>query len=176
MCHRHYWNWRRSVGFGECLIDGCSRPLQSRGLCNRHYTRLFEHGDPEYSTSPRASFLASETAVLYLLTHERLGAHKIGIMHTDSARLQRHRDEGWQVCHELVADGETVDRIETDVLAWWRFELHLPPHVDRALMPQGGYTETVDAEAVSIPDVWAFVMTALAGYRQAALSMPSLSP
>jgi hypothetical protein len=32
---------------GPCAIEGCDRPVRSRGWCNRHYQRWYLHGDPE---------------------------------------------------------------------------------------------------------------------------------
>lgn len=29
-----------------CLLDGCDKPVRSRGMCNTHYTRWRKHGDP----------------------------------------------------------------------------------------------------------------------------------
>ncbi len=29
-----------------CSVDGCDKPVQSRGLCSPHYRRLLRHGDP----------------------------------------------------------------------------------------------------------------------------------
>lgn len=30
----------------ECSIDGCSRPVQARGWCRRHYGAWYRNGDP----------------------------------------------------------------------------------------------------------------------------------
>ena len=29
-----------------CQVEGCTNPVQSRGYCTAHYTRLIRHGDP----------------------------------------------------------------------------------------------------------------------------------
>jgi hypothetical protein len=30
-----------------CTVDGCDRPSASRGLCDAHYRRWLDHGDPQ---------------------------------------------------------------------------------------------------------------------------------
>ena len=39
------------------------------------------------------------------------------------------------------------------LLKWLRKERGLPPHLVRELMPQGGFSETVDAEEISLPEI-----------------------
>lgn len=40
---------------GACLVCG-DTPVQSRGLCNRHYLRLLRHGDPTGGARERRPF------------------------------------------------------------------------------------------------------------------------
>ena len=39
-------------------MDDCSAPLKARGLCQRHYVRLLNHGDPSVLKVPRGDALA----------------------------------------------------------------------------------------------------------------------
>jgi hypothetical protein len=100
-------------------------------------------------------------SVLYLLHHEALDALKIGVTNAGTNRLRDHRREGWEVAGRVKGTGEAVYLAERAVLGWWREELALPPHVSSNSMPQGGWTETVSASAVSIPDVLAFMRDAV---------------
>ena len=99
--------------------------------------------------------------MLYLLHHEALDALKIGVTNAGTNRLRDHRREGWEVAGRVKGTGEAVYLAERAVLGWWREELALPPHVSSNSMPQGGWTETVSASAVSIPDVLAFMRDAV---------------
>lgn len=49
-------------------------------------------------------------------------------------------------------------RVEQAVLRWWREDLALPVHLTADEVPQKGHTETVSADALSLPDVWAKVL------------------
>ena len=68
---------------------------------------------------------------------------------------------GWEVAGRVKGTGDAVYLAERAVLGWWREELELPPHVSASSMPQGGWTETVSASAVSIPDTLAFMREAV---------------
>jgi hypothetical protein len=45
----------------ECCVEGCSRPVAAKGLCNRHYYRQKRGGDPhvksKYEKTPIERFL-----------------------------------------------------------------------------------------------------------------------
>jgi hypothetical protein len=42
--------------------------------------------------------------------------------------------------------------METDILVWWRKELGLPPYLSKSEMPQRGWTETVDLDAIDVAE------------------------
>ena len=51
-----YGVWKPSVGM--CSIEGCDKPVDSRGWCSAHYTRWLRHGDPLAGRrTPRARLL-----------------------------------------------------------------------------------------------------------------------
>jgi ribosomal protein L37E len=100
-------------------------------------------------------------SVLYLLHHAAFDALKVGVTNSGTNRLRDHRREGWEVAGRVKGTGEAVYLAERAVLGWWRDELELPPHVSASSMPQGGWTETVSASAVSIPDTLAFMREAV---------------
>jgi hypothetical protein len=51
--------------------------------------------------------------------------------------------------------GITAYEIEQDILSWLRVELSLDIYLSDEQMPQGGYTETVDASEIDLPTIWA---------------------
>lgn len=94
-------------------------------------------------------------ATLYLITHEQLCAHKIGIGHTDKSRIKQHASHGWKVFKTSdFPTGEDAYRVEQEVLNWLHEEFGLNPYLSKEEMPQGGYTETVDASEIDLPTIW----------------------
>lgn len=118
---------------------------------------------PRYSTVTRAGavggcrwcrssgFKAEDTAVVYLISHAGFGALKIGITGTDDIRLSHHRQQGWEVVAVVTMPGRRAIDTERAILTEWRTGLGLPPYLSKGEMTRGGWTETVDADAVDIP-------------------------
>lgn len=96
-------------------------------------------------------FDMSAPAFVYLIAHPIMGAIKVGIGNTAANRLGQHANRGWQTLVTVPALGRRALSIEKTVLASWRNELGLPPYLSKAEMPQEGWTETVDADAIDIP-------------------------
>jgi len=97
-----------------------------------------------------------------LLTHHQLGAHKIGIGGSKRTRsrdrVTEHQKFGWELFRRL--DFETADgafQVEQSVLEWLRGEMKLATYLSVFEMPQGGYSETVDASEIDLPTIWAKV-------------------
>jgi hypothetical protein len=100
--------------------------------------------------------------VVYLLHHPELGAYKIGIAQEASTRTEDLATRGWFTFRTLRFDLVTnAYRVEQMVLASYR-DASLCPFLTRAELPSG-WTETIDAEAVSLPDLWAEIVAAAAG-------------
>ena len=92
---------------------------------------------------------------LYLITNEALGAHKVGISGATSRRLEVHQREGWKIFKvERFAIGEHAYLIEQKIISWLREDLNLPAYLSAAVMPQSGWTETVDAEEIDLAEIW----------------------
>lgn len=51
--------------------------------------------------------------------------------------------------------------MERHVLDQLRRVLRLPHHLTWDLMPQSGYTETVSADAISVPQLWQLALDAI---------------
>lgn len=102
-------------------------------------------------TCSPGGFDATQAAILYLVTHQALGAAKVGIGNTRGRRLKEHQAGGWEVHAVVQVPGAIAETIEASVLGWWRTSLGLPPFLSAREMPQGGWTETVDLDAIDLP-------------------------
>lgn len=48
-----------TLSYAACAVIGCDVPACSRGWCNPHYQRWYQHGDPEWcAPTPTERFLA----------------------------------------------------------------------------------------------------------------------
>ena len=65
---------------------------------------------------------------------------------------------GWTLLKKRdYESGEIAFQIEQESLTWIRKTLKLPFHLSPDLMPQGGWTETVDGSEIDAPTIWAKV-------------------
>ena len=99
-------------------------------------------------------------AFIYLINNPELGAHKIGIGNdkTKNNRLKEHQRQGWLVYDSMkVSTGEDAEALEKKVLVWLRSEMMLAHYLLPEQMPQGGYSETVNADEIDMPTIWAKV-------------------
>ena len=97
-----------------------------------------------------------------MLTNKKFNAHKIGIGNTvrsrGRSRVSQHEKKGWKLYKQL--DFEVTDDaylLEQDVLKWIREDKQLGIYLSEFEMPQGGYSETVDASEIDLPTIWAKV-------------------
>ena len=112
------------------------------------------------------SFQSDKPALIYLVNSEELGAHKIGIANiklfqisgnsTENQRIKDHIRLGWKLFKaKSFESGLDALEIEQQVLSWLKNSRGLTPHLSKEVMPQGGYTETVDASEIDLPTIWA---------------------
>jgi hypothetical protein len=100
---------------------------------------------------------------LYLITNHRFDALKIGIANFAEAayedRVERHIKHGWQPYKATqFTMTETAFQVEQATLRWLRTTRKLPPALTRTDMPQGGWTETVNATAIDAETIWRQVL------------------
>lgn len=99
-------------------------------------------------------------AYVYLITSKDMNSHKIGVSSVDASdnRVERHLKNGWTTYAQIELEtGDDAYDLESKVLDWLRSDLQLPAYLVPELMPQGGYTETVDASEIDLPTIWAKV-------------------
>lgn len=99
----------------------------------------------------KGGFDPSQRAVVYLVANADHGAVKVGIAALDGVRLKTHARYGWQALAAIQVPGDRAVSIERAILSWWRTGLGLPRYLGSDEMPQNGWTETVDADAIDIP-------------------------
>jgi predicted GIY-YIG superfamily endonuclease len=102
----------------------------------------------------------NEPAYLYLMTHQTLGAHKIGIANDETRvnRIKEHQKYGWDLFKSInFESGDEAFQIEQQVLTWLREKKGLGIFLSKKQLPQGGYSETVDASEIDLPTIWAKV-------------------
>lgn len=103
-----------------------------------------------------SGFKPALPAEVYLITDEVRGAHKVGIGGLQSNRIALWRKKGWALYrtrHFTV--GADAYETEQRVLRWLRIDLALPPY----LAGEDGWSETVAADAIELPDLWSKIET-----------------
>ena len=97
---------------------------------------------------------------IYLMTHQQLQSHKVGIgglkRTRNRDRVTEHQKFGWSL--HSRKDFETADdafQVEQRILFWLREERKLSIFLSALEMPQGGFTETIDAAEIDLQTIWA---------------------
>ena len=105
----------------------------------------------------------TDKGYVYLISHPLLNAHKIGIANSYKSRdvddrMYKHKKQGWELfkTKNYLKLRKAYD-VEQQVLKWLRVEVGLPIYLNDKQMPQGGWTETVDASEIDLPTIWAKV-------------------
>ncbi len=126
--------------------------------CNREVSPRYAdvaHNNGGCKFCATKGFDLTTPADLYLITNALLGAHKVGISGATTRRLQVHKKEGWDVWRTHRFDsGDLAYEVEQEVLSWFREELGLPAYLSSEDMPQGGWTETVEADEIELNEIW----------------------
>lgn len=127
-----------------CICERCGRESTpalvnvraGRSTCRFCAPRGFQYAKPGF---------------VYVITHARLGAHKVGISGHGTGRLEKHQRRGWTVHRTISFElGMHAYLVEQSVLRWLRTELLAPPFGEF----DEGWTETVAAEEVQLSALW----------------------
>lgn len=141
----------------ECVCQKCGNTVRP------HYTSI-QQGRRGCRFCAELGIDYTAPGYLYLITNPTLGAHKIGIANFAEAayedRVERHIKHGWQGYKATNFDStETAFQIEQATIRWLRVTRKLPPALTRTDMPQGGWTETVDASAIELETIWRKILS-----------------
>jgi len=97
---------------------------------------------------------------IYLMSHKNYNSIKIGISNNSARqnRIRTHQALGWKVYKKInFKNAIRAEKIEHQTLRYLRIELGLEAHLHTKQMPQGGWTETVDASEIDLRTIWAKV-------------------
>ncbi|WP_405649639.1 hypothetical protein OG581_52490 [Streptomyces sp. NBC_01386] len=110
------------------------------------------------SECANSGFQRGSPGLLYLVTHQRLQAAKIGICNLHTRRIERHEGRGWQRHATLDFPlGRDAELLERQVLAEWRAQGWRP--VLDGGKPYDGWTETIPFDEEVTPDtLWQGVL------------------
>ena len=133
-----------------------SKCLKCNKIVNPTYHQVSQRfGGCKYCANYGLNF--NKPAFLYLVTNEFLNSHKLGIGGESARenRLVEHTREGWLLYKKLTLENANeIYELEQKILKWLRDEMKFPPHLNKEQMPQSGWTETVDADLISLPAIW----------------------
>jgi hypothetical protein len=116
-------------------------------------------------------FQYSKPAYLYLITKPAINSHKIGIANPAkskrSDRLYRFQYHGWQVFKIWnFKTGKVAEQVENLILLELRIKKKIPIYLSKAEMSgQGGHTETMSADSITLLELEKIIKKAIKGYR-----------
>ena len=137
----------------ECICNVCGK------VSKPHYSSM-QQGINQCKYCSTGGFDFNKPAIIYLITHTKYGAHKIGIAGAakHNERLKKHAKQGWTIYkHKEFKKGVQAFTVEGKVLHWLRYKKDLSPYLSIEQMPQAGWSETVDASEIDLPTIWAKV-------------------
>lgn len=121
------------------------------------------------STCAEYGLTYNAPAYLYIMQHVEYQSIKVGISNIDATpnRVRSHEIEGWKLYKSFNFDtGQTAEDVENGVLTWLRQEKGLGVHLSKEMMRQGGYSETVDANEISVLEIEKFVKGFIKGLQK----------
>ena len=125
-------------------------------------------GQGACSSCAKYGFDRAAPANLYLIVSPSLHAAKIGVSSKASRydRLKAHSTNGWRLARTWdMSTGRMAERLESEVLRFWGKEVSSRKSDRKHLMPQGGWTETIDLDLISIHRTITFVESRLRRLR-----------
>ena len=138
----------------KCLKCGAITKQTLNGVTNGKACKYCFHAGIKYA----------EPAYLYLIYHEEFRSIKVGISNIEAGlnRVEAHKKNGWTEHKSFNFDtADEAEYFEAMLLKWIRKERGLAVHLVRGMMPQGGFSETVDSEEISLLEIEVKLMALL---------------
>lgn len=136
--------------------QNAKKPIKARCVaCNRVSTKRYDDirsgRGCKYCQTSALDLLAPTN--FYIMKHLALDAIKVGVgnVNRKQDRIKQHQRDSWILFYVFeVETGELALKLEKGILDWLRQELRLPIYLSKSEMPQGGWTETISAESISV--------------------------
>lgn len=121
---------------------GMNRPWECLCRCGRKtnvWVSVLGEGSRGCRWCADYGFKMQNPGVVYLLSHEQMGALKVGVTAVGSTRLDEFQKRGWRVLAQGGFEtGQEAVSVETRTLEWWRQDLGLEHYLGPEQMPLGG--------------------------------------
>jgi hypothetical protein len=105
---------------------------------------------------------------LYLITNQKLNAHKVGIgnIRERNDRVKQFNKKGWITFKIWKTDsGTTAFAIEQEVFRILRKDMKLPIYLSKSEMPiTGGHAETVSADSITLLELEKIIKRVIKGH------------
>jgi hypothetical protein len=129
-----------------------SRHIQCGTIVYPYYNTI-QNGKGGCSVCADYGLKQEDPAYVYIMIHEELRSLKVGISNNKAKpnRIKSHAIHGWKLYKQIdVPNGAIATDIEAKTFYWIRNELGLGVHLTKELMKSGGYSETIDAEEITL--------------------------
>jgi hypothetical protein len=129
-----------------------SRHIQCGTIVYPYYNTI-QNGKGGCSVCADYGLKLEDPAYVYIMIHEELRSLKVGISNNKAKpnRIKSHAIHGWKLYKKIdVPNGAIATDIEAKTFYWIRKELGLGVHLSKELMKSGGYSETIDAEEITL--------------------------
>jgi hypothetical protein len=111
----------------------------------------------------------NKPSYLYLITNEKLNAHKVGIgnIRERNNRVNQFNKKGWTTYKIWkTSTGKKAFAIEKGVLRILRKEMKFPIYLSKNEMPvTGGHAETIGADSITLLELEKIINKVIKGYR-----------
>ncbi len=147
----------RKMGFEPLgSYENARKPIKAKCLnCNRASLKRYDDVRTgrgcKYCQTAALDLLAPTN--YYIMKNDDLNAIKVGIGNVGRRqdRIKQHQSYGWTLFYKYeLGTGEFALEMEQSILIWMRQELNLPIYLSKSEMPHGGWTETVDADLITV--------------------------
>ena len=108
-------------------------------------------------------------AYVYIMFHVEFNSIKVGISNNNAKpnRIKSHASDGWKLFKQInLPNGAIATDIEAKTFNWLRRELGLGVHLSKEMMKHHGYSETVDANEISVLEIEKFVKGLIKGLQK----------
>jgi hypothetical protein len=107
-------------------------------------------------------------AYLYIMVHDEFYSIKVGISNNNAKpnRIKSHASDGWKLFKQInLPNGAIATVIESKTFNWIRIELGLGVHLSKKMMKHHGYSETVDANEISVLEIEKYIKGLIKGLQ-----------